>query len=622
MATATKYDESSIKALVGLDGVRAKPAYYLGVSPEEHGKYQLLKELVDNETDEAQNGHGKNIGVVLSSKNSTVIVYGHGRGIPVGQHGKTKKSTLEVIFSQLHSGGKLDKDQTGYKKSAGTHGVGCAVVNALTSELSVYSCRDKQWWNQQFSKGKTTTQVVKKRPPALPCDQKLPKSGSVIHYTPDVAIFGKKSKLDIDKVRSWFDIQSYLHAGVTFTLIVDNKLTQYKQENGLLDFLSFKQTKLKVQPIGNPFIAKTDVLDIAIQWTSHAEEDTSSYVNCSTTINGGTHVAAFYKALTEALKAYTGKAQEYKPEDLRFGMTAVLNYSIQSPEFDSQAKSKFVSKLATSEVYATVLPLLSAFFAKNKPLAKEIVEKAVDIRKKTQNFLADKKLVQNVKKAKSTINSKLAGVANSRTPISERELFLIEGDSAGGTAKVARDKNFQATLALKGKPLNVMEVQPAQVLKSLEIANIFAGIGLDLTHKDPISKIEFGKIIILADGDVDGKHINCLVETVFWKYLPQLYERGMVYVVRSPEFLTYFKGKLYFGESKEDVIKKAGTDKIDIVHLKGWGEVSPAALREMAFQKGTRRLYKVTPPDKLGKKEFEALMGKDSHFRKKLLGVA
>jgi DNA gyrase/topoisomerase IV subunit B len=622
-----KYDESSIEALEGLDGVRAKPAFYLGVPPSDLGLYQLAKELVDNGVDEAQNGYGDTVGISVSDKTNEVFVWDHGRGIPVGIHPKfkaQKRSTLEIIFSILHAGGKLFANQTGYAKSRGTHGVGAAVVNALTESLDVYSKRDGQWWYQKFSKGKTISKVTKvSSPPKLPGGQKAPKSGTVIRYVPDMSIFSNKAKLPSKQIQTWFELQAYIHPKINFVVVANGVAQTFYQKNGLVDFLNKKVADYKVEKIGKPFICQTANVDIALQWSTYADEDTKSYINGSPTIDGGTHVTGLNRAITEALKPYaTSKKDTFKPEDARFGLLAVLNYSTKSPEFDSQSKSKGVSKAANAQVYEELKAPLAKFFAENKVLAKAIIDKAIEIRKKTSSFLADKKLVQNVKRAKTALSAKLADVNNSKIPFSDRELFLVEGDSAGGTAKVARDKNFQATFSLKGKPLNVMETTKDKVNSNKEIASIFAGIGLDLSVEDPVSKIRFGKIIFLADADVDGRHINTLLLTVFWKYLPELFTRGCIYIVKSPEYMARHKGKLYFGSSKSYIYKKAGTEKLEVQHIKGWGECEPDDLQPMAFKIGSRKLYRVLPPkDKKGKLQFEALMGRDSRYRKKLLGV-
>ncbi len=621
------YDENSITALDGLDGVRAKPAFYLGVPPSDLGLYQLAKELIDNGVDEAQNGFGDTVGISVSDKSNEVYVWDHGRGIPVGVHPKFKKeqrSTLEVIFSILHAGGKLFASQTGYTKSRGTHGVGAAVVNALTESLDVYSKRDGKWYCQKFSKGKTITKVTKvKSPPPLPGGQPVPPSGTVIRYVPDMSIFSAKAKLPSKQIQTWFELQSFIHPRIKFVVVANGKPKTFVQKNGLVDYLDKKMKAIKVEKNGRPFVCQTNTVDVAMQWSTHSDEDIRSYINGSPTSAGGTHVTGLYKALTEVLKPYAKAKTVFKPEDLRFGLLTVINYSTKSPEFDSQSKSKGVSKAAAAEVYNEVRPALETFFKANKTLAKSIIEKAAEIRKKTSSFLADKKLVQKVKTAKKALSAKLADVNNQRTPVSDRELYLIEGESAGGSAKTARFKEFQATFALKGKPLNVMDAPKDKVNANAEIAAIFAGIGLDLSCDDPISKIKFGKIIFLADGDVDGKHINTLLMSLFWKYLPELFEMGMIYMVDAPEFLAHYKGKLYFGKTKEDVYKQVGAQKgVNIKQLKGWGAVDAEDLQPMAFDVTTRKLIRILPPtDSKGAKAFEALMGKSPLYRQKLLGV-
>lgn len=644
MATA-KYDESSIEALDGLDGVRAKPAFYLGTPPSELGLFQLAKEAVDNGVDEAQNGYGDTVGISVSDKTSEIWVWDHGRGIPVGVHPKfrkEKRSTLEVIFTILHAGGKLFASQTGYAKSRGcfvgeqkvkllngknvsfeelyeryqrtgknfwvysfdidgkstfvprrctqvhktmmtrdlcvvtldngrkicctpdhpflvyegkyieaqdleegqrlralytsldsdgyeihsarqpvdntanhfvakvrmlrlkeqvpvydltvegehnylleegvfvhnTHGVGAAVVNALTSELTVYSCRENQWYKQSFSKGKTLTQVIKiKLPPALPGGQRHPKSGTIVRYVPDVSIFSSKSKLSTSRILTWFELQAYIHPKVKFTVVANGKPQTFYQRNGLEDFVTKKITDYKVNRIGKTFVCQLGSVDVALQWSTYSDEDTVSYINGSPTSDGGTHVRGLYKAISESLKPYAGKTAAFKPEDLRFGLLAVLNYSTKSPEFDSQSKSKGVSKTAEKEVCDDIKADLDEFFAKNKTLAKDIITKAVEIRKKTSSFLADKKLVQKVKTAKKALSAKLADVNNPRTPISERELYLIEGDSAGGSFLIDTTLKMQDGTSLS---FGEMATRTAQ-------GERFYGYAFDLANKQTVA---------------------------------------------------------------------------------------------------------------------------------------
>ena len=617
----TKYTEDNISYFkTELEKIRVKPQMYIGPT-DDAGIFTIIREPADNGVDEARAGRNTLVHVI-EAKDGAFWVIDAGVGIPVKKHAKAGISTLTHVLTALQSSGKMSGDA--YKAAIGTHGVGIKATNALSAEFEVWTYRADAggWHYTRFERG-----VEKKKPtklakgPKLP-DGKTPKKGTVVRFVPDAKIF-LKSKLNPTQLRTWCEMTAYMNAGLT-TRFTDSKgkTEEWYSEKGVVEYLDKRMAELKSTPMHKkPLVHQTDTLELALYFADAEGTEMQWFTNTIRNADAGFHADSFYRALAKSLEPFKGKL-EYTPGDLREGLVGVLNYKIDAPQFSSQTKEKLVDVRMKEPCYQECLALLSDFWKNNKTLAKEFVTRAAELRKKTADFLKDKKLIKNVKSATRGLAAKLADVSGSKVPFSERELFLVEGDSAGGTAKLARDKSFQATYALKGKPLNVMEVTKDKVNANAEIAGIFAAIGLDLGAADPLSKLRFGKIMFLADPDVDGSHINTLLLGVFWKYLPGLFKEGRIFMVASPEYLCRHKGKAYFGMTKEAIYKQVGSKNVDIRHLKGWGEANAEDMRPIIFTKGTRRLYRITvPQEKKGVLQFHALMGKDSSYRKKLLGV-
>lgn len=619
------YSEKNIERYAGLAGIRKKPAVYVGPM-DSSGMWTICREPLDNVVDRRLAGDATMAHLIIDGDKDQYWILDDAGGIPVGmkvfedERGrKEKMSTLYVVTGLTHGGGNFSGDVI----SRGTHGIGIKATNSLSKTFDVYTFRDKKWHCIRYAQGKLIKDVhTVKGPPKLPHGVKI-KSGTAICFSPDRPLFSKGAKISEADIAEWSQVTSYLVPG--FTVKITNakgKTTSYMCKRGPIEFIEKRVDELKCKITGKPFLFSSKEVDVAVAF-SDAEGATNvfAYTNGLRNAEGGEHVEAFFSALAKSLKPYKGKL-EYTPTDLKEGLLGLVNYKISAPQFNNQTKDKLIDGRVKVVATEQILKALTDFWAKNKSLAKAVLQRASELRKRTADFLKDKKLIKNVRNAALGLSAKLADVGNSKLPFADRELYLVEGDSAGGTAKVARHRAFQATLALKGKPLNVAEVAKAKVTANKEIASIFAGIGLDPGAKDPISKIRFGKLIYLTDPDVDGKHINTLLSTLFWKYLPDLFKRGCIYMLMSPEYMARYKGKVYFGASPEEVRKKCGQPKIDVRHIKGWGELNAEDMQGIAFDIGTRQLIRLLPPrDKKGADRFNALMGKKSTYRQKLLGV-
>ncbi len=618
------YSEQNIERYAGLAGIRKKPTVYVGPM-DSGGMWTIFREPADNVVDQCLAGRASMVHLVFDSIPDKYWVFDDGEGIPVGKKEfedergrKEKMSTLYVVTGLTHGGGNFSGDTI----SRGTHGIGIKATNALSKSFVVWTFRDGKWHCIEYAHGKMTKDVHVSKAPKLPHGIKV-KKGTVVCFTPDKPLFTKDAKIRLSDVDEWCRTTSYLVPGLKVCVTNSKgKTTTLVCKRGPIEFIEKRVEDLKCKLTGKPFLLTTKECDVAVAFSdAEGTENVFAYTNGLRNVEGGKHADAFFTALAQSLKPYKGKA-EYTPTDLKEGLLGLVNYKISAPQFNNQTKDKLVDARVTEVAVPQMLAGLTEFWLKNKTLAKQVVARASELRKRTADFLKDKKLIKNVKNAKLGLSAKLADVGNSKLPFSERELYLVEGDSAGGTAKVARHRAFQATLALKGKPLNVSETTKAKVTANKEIASIFAGIGLDLGAKNPVDKIRFGKLIFLTDPDVDGAHINTLLHALFWKYLPDLYKEGRIYMLKSPEYMARRNGVVYFGATVQEVRKKAGSDKVDVRHIKGWGELNAIDMQPIAFDIGVRELIRVLPPrDKKGITRFNALMGKKAEYRQKLLGV-
>jgi DNA gyrase subunit B len=617
------YSEENIERFAGLAGIRKKPTPYIGPTNSD-GLWTIWREPADNAVDQALAGRNKMVHLIADSEANKYWVLDAGEGIPVGKKEfedergrKEKLSTLYVVTGLTHGGANF----SGETISRGTHGIGIKATNAMSTFFKVWTFRDSAWWAIEYKSGKMTKDVHKSPPPKLPHGLKVAK-GTVVCFTPELPMFTKGAKMMTKDVRGWCELTSYLVPGleVKYTA-ADGKTRTLVHKRGPIEYIEKQVEALKATVTGKPFIFSSKEADIAVAFTDAEGEQVTAYTNGLLNKEGGEHTKAMYDSLVKSLKPYKGKL-EYTPQDVREGIIGLVNYKISAPQFNNQPKDKLIDERVAPVANVQFLEAWTEFWKKNPTMAKTISVRASELRKTTNDFLKDKQLIKGVAKAGKAVIAKLGHIARgSKIPVSERELYIVEGDSAGGTAKRARLKDRQAVWPIRGKIPNVTRAAKAAVSNNAEIAGIFAALGVNLSAKDPLAKLNYGRVINMADPDVDGSHINTLLVNLFWTYTPDLIKRGMVFALIAPEYLCRWKGKTFFGIDKEDLYKNAGSRSVVAQHIKGWGEINDADLREAGMDLTKRRMYRITPPDSKGSKNFGLLMADDSAYRKQLLGI-
>jgi len=622
------YGAEHIQWQKGLQGIRKRPEMYIH-SVDSDGVWTLTREAGDNAADE--NGAGRNSFVhICQDTDDSIWVIDHGQGIPVAPYidPETKKkdgrTTLEIILSETHAGGKFGSGA--YKGSRGTHGVGVKATNALSSLFQVWTCFKGQWWNIEFSRGKLKKAPTKvSKPPKLPHGAATLKKGTVVRFIPDDQIFHKGSKFEPARAAEWCELTAYMQAGFVVKLTdKKGKTKEWCFKNGSKEYLDRKIKKLEANQLGKDCLIQEGCYNIAVAFTDYDGIALAGFTNGLSNPDGGTHIDTFYKALAKSLEAYKGKSK-YNPSDLREGIIGFINVRLDEPKFGSQTKEKLVDETPTKQ-YAEVLKGLTKFFDNNKGLAKKLTQRAAELKGLKDQFADNKKVLKELSGAARKGKSFASKHARCDCAPELRELFLVEGESASGTAKQGRNPAYQEILPLKGKILNVMKGganKKDKAFDSEEVMNILIGIGYDPSSKAPLDNLRVGKLILLADPDPDGRHINTLELTLFAKYLAGIYQKGTVYIINLPEYVMEHGGKNYFGDSPKDVEKSLpkGVKLKNVQHLKGLGEMTALQLRELAFNPDTRKLLKVAAPSKEDMKEFSLLMSDNTDYRRKLLGV-
>ena len=603
------YSANSIQVLEGLEAVRKRPAMYIG-DISEKGLHHLVYEVVDNSIDEAMAGYCNEIYVRIGKDNS-ILVRDNGRGIPVGMHEKEHKSALEVVMTVLHAGGKFDKGS--YKVSGGLHGVGVSCVNALSKKLIATVCREGKMYRQEYAYGKPMTQVE------VIGDSDT--TGTQVEFWPDDTIFTvTEYKYDILETR--IRDLSYLNKGIRLVLEDErtkdendeNLRKEFYSEHGLSEFVEYLdegREKLTGSVIHTSTVKNGVPVEIALQYNNEYTENLHSFVNNINTIEGGTHLTGFRRGLTRTLKNYAetsgmlAKAKvEINGDDFREGLTAVISVKVAEPQFEGQTKTKLGNSDIIGVVDQAVSEMLSIYLEENPNEAKAIVDKVVLA---AQARIAARKAREQVQRKNVMTGAGLPGKladCSDRDP-EKCELFLVEGDSAGGTAKQGRDKNFQAILPLRGKILNVEKAMPHRVLDSEEIKNIYSALGVTIgTAEDSkalnLEKLRYHKIIIMADADVDGRHIATLIMTFFFRYMRPIIEKGYLYIAMPPLYLVKKGNVGKYAWTEEERIAlvnemgKGSESGLKVQRYKGLGEMNDDQLWETTMDPNGRTVKQVS----------------------------
>ena len=609
------YTAEAIQVLKGLEGVRKRPAMYIGSTGKE-GLHHLLWEVIDNSVDEALAGFCNKIKVIIHKDNSASVI-DNGRGIPVDVHKETGKTALETVMTMLHAGGKFE--HKAYAISGGLHGVGVSVVNALSKKLVAKVKRDGKIWQQEYERGRAITKVK--------VIGNTDETGTEIRFWPDPEIF-KTLKFDAEVIKTKLQELSFLNPGleIIFKDERSGEKVKFIAKGGLIDFIEWINKERK--PLHKPIYFKDQkngiIAEIALQYHEGYVENILSFVNTINTVEGGTHVSGFKTALTKVLNDYAERQRlsklKFVGEDVREGLTAIINLKIPDPQFEGQTKTKLGNSEVKGIVESIVTSKLSQFLEENPSITKKIIVKVSQAAKAREAAKKAKELVRR-KTALYVGNlpGKLADCSTNKTDIAE--LFIVEGDSAGGSAKQARDKEFQAILPLRGKILNVEKASHHKVFANEEISALIRAIGTGVGDSFDINKLRYGKIIIMTDADVDGQHIKTLLLTFFFRYMPELIENGHIYIAVAPLYRVRKGNKDYYVYSEEElkeIVKKLG--KVEVTRFKGLGEMSPEQLWQTTMKPETRRLKQVTIEDAVeADKIFSILMGEKVEPRKQFI---
>ena len=632
MAKADQYTAGQIQVLKGLEAVRKRPGMYIG-STGPRGLHHLVYEVVDNSVDEALAGYSDRIDVVIHPDNS-VTVTDNGRGIPVDMHPTEKIPGLEVAMTMLHAGGKFDKRS--YKVSGGLHGVGVSVVNALSEWLDVEVWRDGKIYHQTYSRGGKTKE--------LEVRGKTKEKGTKVTFKPDPEIFSELN-YNYDTLANRLRELAFLNKGLTITL-ADERIDEgnkprsekYHADGGIKEFVEYlrgSRKPLHAKPVYVEASREEAEIELALQYDDGYNENTFTFVNNINTHEGGTHLTGFKAALTRTLNDYARKNNVLKKEmdalsgdDVREGLTCVLSIKVREPQFEGQTKTKLGNSEVRGAVEQVVNEKLAAFLEENPPVARAIIEKAVQAARARIAARKARELVRRKNALEgSVLPGKLADCSIGDPALSE--IYLVEGDSAGGSAKQGRDRAYQAILPLRGKILNVERARLDKILSNEEIRTIIAAVGTGIGEEDfDVKSARYHKIIIMTDADVDGAHIRTLLLTFFFRHMRQLIEEGMIYIAQPPLYRVA-RGKeehyAYSDDERDQVITRMQGGKpdgknINVQRYKGLGEMNPEQLWKTTMDPETRTILQVTLDDAiLADSIFSTLMGDDVEPRRKFI---
>jgi len=610
------YNAKDIQVLTGLEAVRKRPGMYIG-STGLLGLHHIVYEAVDNAIDEAMADYCKNI-LITIHKNNTITVEDDGRGIPVEKHPRYNKSAVEIVMTKLHAGGKFDKRS--YKISGGLHGVGISVTNALSEWLVVEVKRNGTVYSQKYTRGKPIM--------ALKAIGKSESTGTKITFKPDSKIF-ETCEFHFDTLTSRLRELAFLNKGI-FIKIKDerkDKENEFKYDGGIVSFVEYlNQNK---NPSHAPIYFKKEkngtIVEIAMQYNDGYTENIFAFANNINTIEGGTHLSGFKTALTRTLNNYVAKANnnndfKLSSDDVREGLAAVISIKLLNPQFEGQTKAKLGNSDVKGIVDSVVHEGLSTFFEENPIVAKTIMEKSVTAAKareaarKARELTRRKNLLEG-----SNLPGKLADCSNKDPALCE--LYIVEGDSAGGSAKQGRNREFQAILPLRGKILNVEKARMVKMLSSNEIVTMITAIGTGIGEDFNADRTRYHKVIIMTDADIDGAHIRTLLLTFFYRYMPEMIEKGYIYIAQPPLYKFKKDKKVYYVYNEEKLRKlEEKLGKGDIQRYKGLGEMNPKQLWETTMNPENRTLLQVTVEDVVeADRIFTILMGDEVEPRRKFI---
>lgn len=627
------YDASDIVVLEGIEPVRRRPAMYIG-GTDQTGLHHLVWEILDNGIDEVINGHATTITVELDKTRDGIRITDNGRGIPVDRHARDNRSALEIIMTTLHAGGKFDTGS--YRHSGGLHGVGASVVNALSRHLEVTVKRDGREWHQTYRTGTPLGPVTQGRAARG--------TGTSVYFRPDPTIFGSRPAFDPALLKNTLEAKSYLHKGlqITFKDATTSHTHHFVHEKGIEEYLTklvsdrghkptadfvfyADRTVNGTMPVGDGF-----AVEVALQWTDEPAEFIRSYANGVATRNGGTHEAGLRTGIVKAVRTYmethnlTPKGLSVQAEDIREGLACVLSVLILHPQFQGQTKERLNNPEVQGLVDNAVRPALENFLNENVSIAETLVGRMILAARAREASREASKAVKRKSVVSHRLNlpGKLADCQSTDPEVSE--LFVVEGDSAGGTAKQGRDLKTQAIFPIRGKVLNTEELTLGKVVENKELADLIKVLGCGIGKDFDLKKLRYHKVILLMDADVDGYHISTLLLTFFFRHLPELIRHGYVYIAQPPLYRIDVAKTVYWAGSEDEknlILSEAPTRaKPTISRFKGLGEMFPQQLRETTLNPATRQLLKVAVQDELHTdRTFHDLMGKRTDARYEFL---